>query len=276
MATNKKANNPLDLYANTTPKVNPSSLKQNLLERYKTVQDGISGLLANKYGNNPNINPSLGFNQPNLSPVGGWNDLQEQQGLSRYNKYLDDLYNTRNALAQYDALGQSALQGRADANVLREQAEKYLPQQLQMQGMGNVGISESSRLGIGNTYQRNVSDINRQERVGKTDMFDKYNEAMLESERNLSGEQRDTLKDYQDSIYLNSVYNLQNQTNVDDINRILKELKGKVNNEQYLDLLEKARIVARALGFTLEGKRLNPNLDRIDSLWQYGAKFGKQ
>src|SRR5690606_13685570 len=137
----------------------------------------------------------------------------------------------------------------------------------------NVGSSESSLVGIGNTYQRNISDINRQRTQAEQDLLSNYNQALLESERNLSAEQRARLEEYQANIYVNSVYNLQNQTSVEDINRILEEVKGKVNNEQYLDLLEKARIIARALGYTLDGKRINNNLKRIDDAFKESEVF---
>lgn len=284
MATTKrKTTNPLDLYANTTPPTQPTRnaniqqppnmLRQNLLERYKGIQDQMSNLLASKYGYNANLDSNAGFNQPGLSPVGNWGELQEQQGLAQYQKYLDDLYNTRLALEQYDALNQQSMQGMAQAGVVREQAERFLPQQLRMQGMGNVGSSESSLVGIGNTYQRNISDINRQRTQAEQDLLSNYNQALLESERNLSAEQRARLEEYQANIYVNSVYNLQNQTSVEDINRILEEVKGKVNNEQYLDLLEKARIIARALGYTLDGKRINNNLKRIDDAFKESEVF---
>lgn len=284
MATTKrKTTNPLDLYANTTPPTQPTRnaniqqppnmLRQNLLERYKGIQGQMSNLLASKYGYNANLDSNAGFNQIGLSPVGNWGELQEQQGLAQYQKYMDDLYNTRLALEQYDALNQQSMQGMAQAGVVREQAERFLPQQLRMQGMGNVGSSESSLVGIGNTYQRNISDINRQRTQAEQDLLSNYNQALLESERNLSNEQRARLEEYQANIYVNSVYNLQNQTSVEDINRILEEVKGKVNNEQYLDLLEKARIIARALGYTLDGKRINNNLKRIDDAFKESEVF---
>lgn len=279
--TKKKTTNPLDVYANTTPtsKTNqaPNMLKQNLLERYRNIEGQMGNLLSSKYGTNQNLDFNAGFNQPNLNPLPNWNDLQEQQGLSQYQKYMDDLYNTRSALQQYDAINQQALQGMADANIVKEQAERFLPQQLRMQGIGNVGASESSMLGIGNTYQRNISDINRQSGQQRVDLLEGYNRALMESERNLTNEQRGRLQEYQDTIYTNTVYNLQNQTNIDDINRLLEQAKGKISNEQYLDLIEKARIVARALGYTLDGKRVNTDLDEIErrsgNLWQYGARY---
>ena len=42
--------------------------------------------------------------------------------------------------------------------------------------MGNVGSSESSLVGIGNTYQRNISDINRQRTQAEQDLLSNYNQ----------------------------------------------------------------------------------------------------
>lgn len=130
-----KYNQPLGA---TTPMAN-----QNLMENYADIMKRLNELYSAKYGPN-RYDISRGWAGQTASPLPGWSDLQEQQALGTYGKLATDLSNVETGLNAYNLLMQGRSRGLAQADIVREQAEKYLPQLMKMQGLGDVGSSESS------------------------------------------------------------------------------------------------------------------------------------
>lgn len=242
---NKKGSyNPLDKY-----NVKVKNSKQDLLEKQSNIQSSLNNLFMSKYGVE-GFDVNKGWNQDNLKPISGWDDLQEAQGLNVYNKYMDDLYNTKQALSQYDMINQNQMQNLANANVIKEQAEKYIPNQLAMQGMGNVGTSESSLVGIGNNYMRNISEINKGADSKVGNLLGMYDQAMQDSNVGLANQQYNTLAEYQDIAFKQTANLLDGQTDQEGIDRILNNAKGKISPSQYEYLVERAKIISKAIEST--------------------------
>ena len=120
-----KYNQPLGA---TTPMAN-----QNLMENYADIMKRLNELYSAKYGPN-RYDISRGWAGQTASPLPGWSDLQEQQALGTYGKLATDLSNVEAGLNAYNLLMQGRSRGLAQADIVREQAEKYLPQLMRMQG----------------------------------------------------------------------------------------------------------------------------------------------
>lgn len=175
---NKKKNNPLQGYMN---------IQSSLKEQQALNQSRLNNLFASKYGINQNVNPDLGWaGQSATDPISSWDNTKETSGLLEYNKLMGDKFAIQNALDQYNLLKGSTDKGRIEANILKERAEKYIPNQLRMAGLGSSGASESTLAGIGNQYLRNLSQLDQQYRTQGGSILNDYLANMANRDVNLA------------------------------------------------------------------------------------------
>ena len=167
------------------------------------------------------------------SPLPGWSDLQEQQALGTYGKLATDLSNVEAGLNAYNLLMQGRSRALAQADIVREQAEKYLPQLMRMQGLGGVGSSESSLVGIGNIYQRQLGNIEQATTSELQNMLQAYAQAQRESDIAYSAEQRKILQDYQNMAAAKVEDLLNTTTDPDTMETILEKYKNDLSPEMY-------------------------------------------
>lgn len=219
-----KYNQPLGA---TTPMAN-----QNLMENYADIMKRLNELYSAKYGPN-RYDISRGWAGQTASPLPGWSDLQEQQALGTYGKLATDLSNVETGLNAYNLLMQGRSRGLAQADIVREQSEKYLPQLMRMQGLGGVGSSESSLVGIGNIYQRQLGDIEQATTSELQNMLQAYAQAQRESDIAYSAEQRNILQDYQNMAAAKVETLLSTTTDPDTMETILEKYKNALSSEMY-------------------------------------------
>lgn len=174
---NKKKNNPLQGYTN---------IQSALKEQQALNQSRMNNLFTSKYGVNQNFNPNLGWTGQNVDEAPSWDKERETPGLLEYNKLMGDRFAVANALEQYNLLKDSIDKGKIEANILKEQAEKYIPNQLRLAGLSSSGVSESTLAGVGNQYLKNLSQLDQQYRKGGSSILKDYLAGMADRDVNLA------------------------------------------------------------------------------------------
>ena len=104
--------------------------------------------------------------------------------LDNYNRNSDsakNLYeqNINELLENYNtsqsALDKSKRQSQQSASITLDKLKKYLPTQIKAQGLGGLGVSESSLLQAYNNYTQNMGDIENNYQDNKTNLETNYN-----------------------------------------------------------------------------------------------------
>jgi hypothetical protein len=240
--------NALKNYSQTKPLNIPSDTsKQRYLEDYSSIIANINNLYSRKYGvGNYDINKPFG--EQNAQPNQNWTSYDENMALSEYEKLQTDLYNARYALDQYQNIAKGRQQLSAENQIIKEQAEKYLPNQLRMAGLGNVGSSE---IPIGNIDDEAIKAYNallqgtQEESEG---LLGSYIEALKQSDQNLQSAKTK----YQANLYSNFYNNLAEYDSPEKMNKMLEIAKKSLPAELYNNLLENAKLVAKEYGFDFE------------------------
>jgi hypothetical protein len=235
--------------ANTNAGVQTTSIKSDLLSNYADVMKNIHGLYASKYGIG-GYDISKGFQEQSALPKQNWNTLDEAKGLSAYEKHMTDLYNQESAMGEYKDIRQEQASQQKSNAVLKEQAEKYTPQQLAFQGLGSVGSSEIPLGNIENQYINLYNAINKGAEEEGLSMFGRYKQALELSNQNLKTQQNEINQAYFDE----GINNLTNEQLLDDdtgqsMNAYLKEFKGKISEDLFKQLVEYAKQVAKEAGW---------------------------
>lgn len=129
-----------------------------------------------------------------VSGVKGYYDTQ--MGIAKTNRdYSTDEATKRaeSSLSQYeqyynlskDALDKSRRQSQQNASITLDKLKKYLPTQIKAQGLGGLGVSESTMLQAYNDYASDMGTIESEYQKNKTDLETNYqdNRRSAESER---------------------------------------------------------------------------------------------
>ncbi len=102
------------------------------------------------------------YDRNNTWTQGDIDDYDWQLGQKLYNLYQQgQYYQGEHDRAAADS-AQRATDAKIAADVSRQRLEKYLPQQLALQGLYGTGMSEDAYLKLQNQYQGAVSDANKQ------------------------------------------------------------------------------------------------------------------
>lgn len=227
------------------------SLSDYINNQKAYIQTSVYDLLNRKYGKG-NYDVSKGWNQ-DAPTVEGWNHLQDEQGLNAYLKLMQDKQNldlTSSALRSAESAKNQAY---AEQDILRQQAEKYVPNQLRASGMGNVGTSESSRVGIYNQYARNLNDVSKETNNTIQSLVSEYQQAVNEGNTNLANQQISLIKEYQDVAYQNAqdvllvLLNSETPGNLEEVREYIDSLENVLTSDQLNSLNIIYADIARSL-----------------------------
>jgi hypothetical protein len=242
--------NALKNYSSTKPATSPNIVSDNtkltFLEDYSNIITNINNLYTKKYGAG-NFDATRGFNEQTAKPLDTWTQYDENMALSEYEKLLSDKYNAQYGLDQYRGILQEREQASAENMLLQEQAEKYLPNQLRMAGLGKVGSSE---VPIGNIDDDAIKAYNQllkgsQEESGG--LLDSYIQALKQSDTNLKNIQNKQ----QAEVYTQFYNNLAEYDSKEKMDEMLKIAKKSLSSEMYKSLFDFAELIAKEYGFEI-------------------------
>lgn len=223
--------------------------------------------------------PSQGFSRGQ-----GMSDVDWAIGSNLYNSYLtgqnlENSYNSsKNELEQnygqsVEALDKSKRNSQQAASITLDKLKKYLPTQIKAQGLGGLGVSESSMLQAYNDYNNRMGAIESDYNANKSTLdanrestLSELERAYLENKTNLgisAGEQSQNifdkyLADYkaeQSELYNQALYALESSgySTEEELTSFLNQYRGVLNNENLQTLEQTAKgIVAQ----NAEQKRL--------------------
>lgn len=196
--------------------------------------------------------------------------------LDNYNKNsatAKDIYdrNTAELLANYgtaqDALDKSKRQSQQNASITLDKLKKYLPSQIKAQGLGGLGVSESSMLQAYNNYNSEMGSIESGYQESKTNLDTNYN-----TNKNAYDTAYQETQGSLDEMYGQSKANLDNSFNTTKVN--LESAKSKASDTfkaQLADSLAKLKQGYDA-GIFASDKDANGNL-LVDNVLQEYAKM---
>ena len=223
--------------------------------------------------------PSQGFSRGQ-----GMSDVDWAIGSNLYNSYLtgqnlENSYNSsKNELEQnygqsVEALDKSKRNSQQAASITLDKLKKYLPTQIKAQGLGGLGVSESSMLQAYNDYNNRMGAIESDYNANKSTLdanrestLSELERAYLDNKTNLgisAGEQSQNifdkyLADYkaeQSELYNQALYALESSgySTEEELTSFLNQYRGVLNNENLQTLEQTAKgIVAQ----NAEQKRL--------------------
>lgn len=223
--------------------------------------------------------PSQGFSRGQ-----GMSDVDWAIGNSLYGTYLtgqtlDKYYNLgkeqveQNYGQSIESLDTSRRNSQQAASITLDKLKKYLPTQIKAQGLGGLGVSESSMLQAYTDYNNRMGDIESDYNATKSTLEANRNATLADLESNYlretgdlqTGALKDTLdifnqylSDYkteQTELYNQALYALKNSgySTEEELTSFLNQYRGVLNNENLQTLEQTAKgIVAQ----NAEQKRL--------------------
>lgn len=173
-----------------------------------------------------------------------------------------------NYTAAKDTFDKNKRQSQQNASITLDKLKKYLPMQIKAQGLGGLGVSESSMLQAYNNYSRDMGAIESEHAQKMSDLERAYGENVgnLESEKNnlLYYADKDengnllvnnTLNEYSEkrdnehaTNYKTALEAIRRATDatVEEMNAFVEQYRGKVSDEQLRALFREGANVAQA------------------------------
>lgn len=214
--------------------------------------------------------PSQGFSRGQ-----DMSDVDWAIGSNLYNSYLtgqnlENSYNSsKNELEQnygqsVEALDKSKRNSQQAASITLDKLKKYLPTQIKAQGLGGLGVSESSMLQAYNDYNNRMGAIESDYNANKSTLdanrestLSELERAYLDNKTNLgisAGEQSQNifdkyLADYkaeQSELYKNALSAVMNSgyTTEQEILSYIDQFKGQLSSENIATLQQHAKGIA--------------------------------
>ena len=183
-----------------------------------------SNVLAQKYSN-PNANPNQSFYSYGAAKE-GYDKALDPSLSAQYNKAMTDYMNYSNAQVQAQNYNQQRMDQQNQASLLYQQGQKYAPGQLKAMGLGNTGLSETSQVGLMNTYANILNQANRDYATNINQMYQDLASANRESAQNLDAQ----LQAYEQQKENKAQQSVQEQYNI---------LANAISNIEDSDLLAK-------------------------------------
>lgn len=199
-----------------------------------------------------------------------YNYYQREQNLTNSNTTVKDQLE-QNYLDSVNALEASKRQSQQEASIMYDKLQKYLPQQIQAQGLGGLGVSESAMLkaqsqysntmtDISNSYNENKATLDANKQSNLTDLELAY----MENKTNLDISKREDLQatydKEKDAYYaktdeqyaeIRSIIE-SSKMSTEELQEYLQSQKGSLTEDKYNILMQVAQNVGSA---NLENKQ---------------------
>jgi hypothetical protein len=144
------------------------------------------------------FNKKFDKNTDSLTKTENMSDEEFEVGTNLYNAYLQK----NNLLDQYNkaqsSLEQEKTQSQQQASIQLDKLKKYIPTQIKAQGLGGLGVSESTLLKANSDYQNKMGQIASDIGARQLDLLQSYNTGVLDVDANLANANQATLTKYQE------------------------------------------------------------------------------
>lgn len=144
------------------------------------------------------FNKKFDKNTDSLTKTENMSDEEFEVGTNLYNAYLQK----NNLLDQYNkaqsSLEQEKTQSQQQASIQLDKLKKYIPTQIKAQGLGGLGVSESTLLKANSDYQNKMGQIASDIGARQLDLLQRYNTGVSDVDTNLANANQATLTKYQE------------------------------------------------------------------------------
>ena len=144
------------------------------------------------------FNKKFDKNADSLTKTENMSDEEFEVGTNLYNAYLQK----NNLLDQYNkaqsSLEQEKTQSQQQASIQLDKLKKYIPTQIKAQGLGGLGVSESTLLKANSDYQNKMGQIASDIGARQLDLLQSYNTGVSDVDTNLANANQATLTKYQE------------------------------------------------------------------------------
>jgi len=207
------------------------------------ISDRLNDLYKKYFqGNDYKIGQSFDGVKANMSDE----DYELSQKLLNYygqQNNLTNQYNLSNSTIEQDR--KKALEENA---IAREKTMKYLPEYLKLQGLGGLGVSESSVISANNTFNNNRNSINSESSLRKDELLKNYQANLNTIDQNYNTDStsiRDkyqAIKENEELERYNSYLGMINNkefTTAEDIDKWYDDIKDSVGEDRANIILNK-------------------------------------
>lgn len=144
------------------------------------------------------FNKKFDKNTDSLTKTENMSDEEFEVGTNLYNAYLQK----NNLLDKYNkaqsSLEQEKTQSQQQASIQLDKLKKYIPTQIKAQGLGGLGVSESTLLKANSDYQNKMGQIASDIGARQLDLLQSYNTGVSDVDANLANANQATLTKYQE------------------------------------------------------------------------------
>lgn len=190
-----------------------------------------------------------------LSRRNGMSDVDWDIGNSLYDTYRKDQQRRIDYESRVSALDKSKMQSQQNASITLDKLKKYIPTQIKAQGLGGLGVSESSLLNAYNNYSSDMGAIENDYQDRKSSLEEAYAQDNLQSWQTSKDSVSGIFDGYKSAFENNQkqayqdAYNTISQsteTNESAILKYIEQFRNRLSDSDFLTLTQQAKQVAQA------------------------------
>lgn len=190
-----------------------------------------------------------------LSRRNGMSDVDWDIGNSLYDTYRKDQQRRIDYESRVSALDKSKMQSQQNASVTLDKLKKYIPTQIKAQGLGGLGVSESSLLNAYNNYSSDMGAIENDYQDRKSSLEEAYAQDNLQSWQTSKDSVSGIFDGYKSAFENNQkqayqdAYNTVSQsteTNESAILKYIEQFRNRLSDSDFLTLTQQAKQVAQS------------------------------
>lgn len=190
-----------------------------------------------------------------LSRRNGMSDVDWDIGNSLYDTYRKDQQRRIDYESRVSALDKSKMQSQQNASITLDKLKKYIPTQIKAQGLGGLGVSESSLLNAYNNYSSDMGAIENDYQDRKSSLEEAYAQDNLQSWQTSKDSVSGIFDGYKSAFENNQkqayqdAYNTVSQsteTNESAILKYIEQFRNRLSDSDFLTLTQQAKQVAQS------------------------------